>query len=408
MKLLQINAVYGNGSTGVIVKDIHEICLKNGIDSHVAYSLSSISQQDIQNGYQIGSNFGKKLHALFSRINGKQAYFSRFSTKKFLKYIKKLSPDIVHLHNLHSNYINLNMLLDFLAKNDIQTVITLHDCWFYTGGCFHYTNANCFKWKDSCGNCPKKPDDTKAYFLDSSSKILRHREKYFSKIKHLTVIGVSQWIADEAKASILKNAEIVTIHNGIDLDFHKYTPSNLRQELGIDNNAFVVLGVANKWLLPINKDALLYVTSHLPQNAIMLMVGCNESQRSNLPKNVIGIPYIQSREKLREVYSSANVFVNCTREESLSLVNVEAQSCGLPIITYRNTGAKETVDECTGFSVEDGNYVALTEKLLEIIAENPSSTDKKRSTFIENKFSLTNNQQRHIELYRKLYEKTTH
>ena len=111
MKILQINAVYGVGSTGVIVKDIHQMCLNEGIESFVAYSSSNLPYSEIKNGYKIGNKFDKKLHAFLCRINGMQGYFSQISTNKLLGFIKKIKPDIVQLHNLHSNYINLNMLL---------------------------------------------------------------------------------------------------------------------------------------------------------------------------------------------------------------------------------------------------------------------------------------------------------
>lgn len=405
MKLLQINAVYGYGSTGVIVKDIHEMCLESGIDSYVAYSTSSDNDINIKNGYKIGNVLGKKIHALLGRINGQQAYFSSFATRKFLKYIDEISPDIVHLHNLHSNYINLNMLLKYLAEKDIATVLTLHDCWFFTGGCFHYTEAKCFKWKEKCGNCPKKHTDTPAYCLDLSRKIQSDREKYFSQIKKLTTVGVSDWIASEAKQTFLGKSDVRRIYNGVDLDFFKNTPSDMRTELGIDEDKFVVLAMANKWLLPVNADAFKYVTSKLPENAVMLMVGCSEEQKQSLPPNVIGIDFIKEREKLRNVYSLSDVFINCTREDSLPFVNFETQACGLPVITYGNTGAKETVDGYSSFSVNDGDYHTLSDKLLELI-ENHTISEKICSQFIVEEFDMNKNYQKYIDLYYEIYQKS--
>ena len=177
MRVLQVNAVYGVGSTGVIVEDIHNLSIEKGIESYVAYSTTNKSM--VPNGYKIGNNLGKKMHALFSRINGMQAYFSTNATRKFLRYIDEIKPDIVHLHNLHSNYINLNMLLKYLAEKDIKTVVTLHDCWFYTGGCFHYTSSDCYKWLSGCGDCPKKIADTPAYLFDRSKDVLADRKEYF-------------------------------------------------------------------------------------------------------------------------------------------------------------------------------------------------------------------------------------
>ena len=402
MKVLHINAVYGEGSTGVIVEDIHELSMKNGIESCVVYSTSSIASDSIPFGHAMGKPLGKKIHALLCRINGKQAYFSRGATKKLLMYMDKEKPDIVHLHNLHSNYIHLNLLLDYLAKKDISTVITLHDCWFYTGGCFHYTNAKCYGWLKECGNCPKKKTDTPALLFDRSAKILADRKKYFGKIRDLTVVGVSEWITEEGTKTFLKGRRALPIYNGIDTEFFVNTPSDIKKELGIEGK-FVLLGMSNKWLLSVNREALDYFSKNLPSDAVMVIVGCNEEQRISLPSNVIGMDYIRDREVLRRVYSMADVFVNCTREESLSLVNVESQSCGTPTVTYRNTGAKETVDHISSFSVETENYRDLFEKAMEIKKNGKEAYSEGCREFVKSKFDRDENYGKYIKLYNTIY-----
>lgn len=399
MKVMQINAVYGVGSTGVIVEDLHNLALQNGIDSYVSYSSTNKNVDEIKNGYQIGSTLGKKIHALFCRINGKQGYYSSFATKKLIKHIEKIKPDIVHLHNLHSNYIHLNKLLDYLATKDVKTVVTLHDCWFYTGGCFHYTADNCSKWLDSCGNCPKKLKDTPAYLKDNSKQILADRKRFFSNIKDLTVVGVSNWISEEAKKTFFKEKNVITIYNGVDTEFFVPTTSNLREKYGLENK-FVILGAANKWLSSINRETLNFVTKELPDDCVLVIIGCNEEQKKNLPKNVLPLGYISDRDELRKIYSMADVFANCTREESLSLINVEAQACGTPVVTYRNTGAQETVDNKCSFSVESGNAEELLNSILNIKENNENNFFTKCSLWVEYKFSRKNNYEKYIHLYR--------
>ncbi len=402
MKVLHINAVYGVGSTGVIVEDIHKLSMLNGIESYVAYSTTPRDPDGIPFGYEIGKTFGKKVHALMCRINGKQAYFSGRATKKLLQYMDKIKPDIVHLHNLHSNYIHLNKLLDYLARKDISTVITLHDCWFYTGGCFHYTNARCDGWLKECGNCPKKRTDTPALLRDCSAKILADRKKYFGAIKDLTVVGVSEWITNEGTRTFLKGRRALPIHNGIDTEFFVHTPSDIKKNLGLEDK-FVLLGMSNKWLLSINRQALQYFAANLPCDAVMVIVGCNEEQKASLPENVIGMDYIRDRNILRQVYSMADVFVNCTREESLSLVNVESQSCGTPTVTYRNTGAKETVDNVSSFSVETEDYASLFEKAMEIKKNGKEAYSEGCREFVKGKFDRDENYKKYTELYKTIY-----
>ncbi|MBQ4516639.1 MAG: glycosyltransferase [Clostridia bacterium] len=398
MKVLQINAVYGTGSTGVIMQDIHNLCLNEGIDSYAAYSHSPISKDDIVGGYAIGSTIGKKIHALFARLNGMQGYFSRFSTYRFLSYVKKLNPDIVQLHNLHSNYIHLNMLLKFLAKENKKTVIILHDCWFYTGGCFHYTSSGCDKWLKSCGNCPKKKSHINSHFLDRSAKVLKDRKKYLSAIKDLTVVGVSDWIAEEAKKTFLQSKCVLTIHNGVDMDVFKPTNSDFKEKAGIKNK-FVILGLASKFLSPINKETFEKVTASLAEDEVLLLLGCEEEQMQNLPERVLPMPFVTDRDMLCKIYSAADVFVNCTREESLSLVNVEAQACGTPTITYCNTGAKETVDNICGFSVESGNADELIKKIQFVKEKGKNSLSDKCIEWVKMNFEKNKNYKSYLNIF---------
>jgi glycosyltransferase involved in cell wall biosynthesis len=399
MKVLQVNAVYGVGSTGVIVRDIHELCLKEGIESYVAYSTSPVAEDEIPGGFKIGNTIGKKLHAFLCRINGMQAYFSRYSTRKFLKYIKKLQPDIVQLHNLHSNYIHLNMLLQFLAKENIKTVVTLHDCWFHTGGCFHYTAIGCDKWLKECGACPKKQEDTKAYWLDRSAKILRDRKKYFSAINDLTVVGVSNWLAGEAGKTFFQEKKIMTIHNGVDTTLFQPTSSDFREQHGLQDK-FVILGPASKFLSPVNKEIFESIVASLKEDEAFVLLGCTKEQKKNLPEAVIGIPFIKDREELCKIYSAVDVFVNCTREDALSSLNLEPQACGTPVITFGNTGAKETVDNQCGFTVETGNAEEMKKKIRCVKNLGKDALSEACRSRILNYFKKEENYQRYIEIYK--------
>ncbi len=399
MRVLQINAVYGTGSTGVIVKDIHELCLSEKIESYVAYSSSNIPTSEIKNGYRIGNKLFNNLHALLCRINGMQGYFSSFSTKKLLKHIDNIKPDIVQLHNLHSNYIHLNMLLKYLAKNKIKTIVTLHDCWFYTGGCFHYTAAGCDKWLKECGGCPKNKRGTTSYFFDRSAKILADRKKYFGAIKDLTVVGVSQWITHEAVKTVFKGRKAVTIHNGIDTGFFKPTVSGFRKKYNLED-MFIILGPYGKWTSRYNTDTFKRVVDSLKADEILVLMGCRDDIKS-ISEKVVILPFTKDKDELRKIYSAADVFINPTREESLSLINIEAQSCGTPVITYSNTGVKETVDGVCGFAVGNGNVEMLIMKK-EFLKQNKVSDGCRKH--IENKFDRVSNYNKYIQLFYEIWE----
>ena len=194
MKVLQINATYGRGSTGRNVKEQHEYYLSQGVDSYVAYAIVG---EDNERVFRIGNTLDHKVHALLSRITGRQGRYSYFATQKLLKRLDAIQPDVVHLHNLHSNYIHLPSLLKYLAKKNIATVITLHDFWFFTGRCYHYLYDNCEKYQTGCGKCPYLKR-THSLF-DFSRKDFLERKQLFSQIKKLGIVGVSQWCIEEAQ-----------------------------------------------------------------------------------------------------------------------------------------------------------------------------------------------------------------
>lgn len=399
MKILQMNAVYGHGSTGVIVRDLERICAEHGIDCFVASPDTNVLGANC--GYLIGNIIERKLHTLLARINGKQAYFSTCSTKKLLHYIDSIKPDIVHLHNLHSNYINLNLLLKHLAERDIQTVVTLHDCWYFTGGCFHYTNVRCDKWKYECGDCIKKMQDTPAYFFDSSRSVLSDRVRYLSAIPRLTVVGCSKWITSEISQSRIKiSGRITCIHNGFDLRTFCPRPSNLRNILGLEGK-HVIIGPASKWLSSLNSKELDYFAQHLPEDTVLLLFGASSTTR-RLPKSVRLYGYTANRMELAELYSIADVMVNCSREDTLSSLNLECQACGTPVVTYDATGNKETVDNINSFAVETGLVQKLFDVAMAVCLKGKNDVSEECRQFIQDNFEQKSNYSKYISLYKEL------
>lgn len=398
MKVLQINAVYGNLSTGTIMKQIQDCSSHNGIDAYVAFP-KGLGVAD-RHSFEIGNVLDHKLHAALSRVAGKQAYYSRCATKELLKYLDKLQPDIVHLHNLHSNYIHLNMLLEYLAKHDIVTIITMHDCWYFTGGCFHYANAGCDRWQHGCGNCPKQKLDTPALLYDASASILKDRAKYLNAIPRLCIVGCSEWVSNECGKSILKGNDIRTIHNGFNLDIFHPVESDCRKRLGIEGK-FVILGPAGKWMSAVNKPTYDYFVKNMTDDTVLVLFGCRDTE-GKCPSNVRRIGFIRDPHEMAEVYSMADVMVNCSREDTLSSLNLEAQACGTPVVTYEATGSKETVDGKCGFAVGTGNPQALFEAAMQVKKLGKSSLTGQCVERMQNEFELQANFEKYIELYTSL------
>ena len=361
MRVLQINANYGYGSTGIIMSDIGDTLISAGHEAFFAYQRSNVS---VDNGYVVGNIADWKCHALLCRVFGRQGFYSHRATKKLCDHLDDITPDIVHLHNLHSNFVHLGILLEYLAKRDIPTVITMHDCWYFTGKCFHFIDVQCEGYKNGCGNCPKQKAAPKSCFFDCSARDLMSKNKLLHAIPRLIIVGCSKWISLRAKESILKDIKIKQIYNGVDIDIFK--PMNiieLKKQYNIKNQ-YIVLGMANKWCnsknIPLVKNV-----SKLP-NTILVLLGCKDQDilwiKKNCP-NVISEGYITDRHMLAMYYNMADVFVNLTFADTLPTVNMESICCGTPVITYDSCGSPELIDDDSGIVVPRGNH----EKVIDAI-----------------------------------------
>ncbi len=385
MKVLQINAVSVISSTGRICSELSDYLNNNGHEGYIAYSAGI----PYSKGYRIGSRLDTKLHGLYSRVFGTQAYFSKNATRKLLTYISDLQPDVVHLHNLHSNYINLKMLLNYLAKKDIPTVITLHDCWFYTGKCTHYTMDNCYKWQTICGECPRLKKDNPSWVLDRTAQMHQDKKSWLSAIPRLAVVGVSDWITDEARKSFLSSAKVLTrIYNWIDLDVFKPVDGTaVRQKLGITDK-YVILGVASGWSNRKGLDKFIELSDIIPPEMKIVLVG-GLSSNIKLPDNIIHIPETHNVSELAEYYSMADVYVHLSPEETFGKVIAEALSCGTPAIVFNSTACPEIVgDEC-GIILNEYHASAILKAILTIRENGKSFYSTNAVNRVRQKFNAT-------------------
>jgi glycosyltransferase involved in cell wall biosynthesis len=112
-----------------------------------------------------------------------------------------------------------------------------------------------------------------------------------------------------------------------------------------------------------------------PEIYIIVLVGTDEEIDKQLPDNIISIHRTQDQKELSEIYSAADVFVNPTREEALGLVNIEANACGTPVVTFRTGGSPECISEASGSIVERNDIDCLEKEIIRVCEEKPYSKD---------------------------------
>lgn len=350
MKVVFINAVYEISSTGRTYKELHDYLWSQGHECFIIYGNHKGKYKD---SVYVGNFFDHKIHALFSRLTGKVGGYSYFYTKKVISFLNMYKPDIVHLGNLHGNFINIPMLLEYLKESNIATSLTLHDCFFFTGGCVHYVSKNCFAWQKKCIKCLYYRENG-SWFFDKSSYQFNYKQKTFQSMEKLGVIGVSDWIKSEAMISpIFQNTKIIRrIYNWIDLTVFKPNDSGIeiKKNLGIEEK-FVILGVANSWGEEKGLDIFLNIAKKIDNNYVIIMVG-KMSCVNSLPDNIISIPATTNVSELVDYYNAADVFVQLSKQETFGKVVAEALACGTPAIVYNSTASPELIQEGCGYSID--------------------------------------------------------
>ncbi len=398
MKILQINAVSGIGSTGRICIELTDYLNSNSHEGYIAYSYGL--QHD--KGYKISTSIEKKIHALNSRIIGTQGYFSKNGTKQLINYIEELKPDVVHLHNLHSNFINLGLLMNYLAIKDIPTVINLHDCWFYTGKCTHYTVDECYKWQTGCMNCPRLKKDNPSWFFDRTKKMYEDKKEWFNNIPRLAVVGVSEWITNEAQKSFLSSAKVIRkIYNWIDLDvFRPIETKELQDRLGL-NEKFIILGVASGWSNAKGINKFIELSKYITSDTVIILVG-KISSEVNLPSNIIHINQTHNVNDLVQYYSMADVFLNLSQEETFGKVTAEALACGTPAVTNNYTANPEIIGDGCGYIFESDDITEINRHLLKIKEVGKTAYSDNCINFVRRNFNINDQLNEYIDLYKKL------
>ena len=359
IRVLQINSVCGIGSTGRIATDIHQVLKEQGHESYIAFGRDEPKNCD--SVIRIGSNWDVYRHVALTRVFDKHGFGSKRATRAFLREVDKLNPDIIHLHNIHGYYLNVELLFDYLKVAEKLVIWTLHDCWAFTGHCSHFDYIGCTKWRTGCFDCPQKEEYPKSVLFDNSRDNFFRKKTAFTGVKNLTIVTPSQWLAGLVGDSFLGDYPVKVINNGIDLSVFKPTPSDFRQRYSLENK-FIILGVANVWTEKKGLKYFLELSSYLSSDEVIVLVGLTEKQKATLPSGIIGITRTDSVTELAEIYTATDVFVNLTLEEVMGLTNVEALACGTPVITFQTGGSQECVDNCTGYVVpiEDLDSVILT------------------------------------------------
>lgn len=362
-RLLQINVTANSGATGKITEAIGMEAIRNGWESYIAFGRGTpISQSSL---LSIGNKSDVYSHALSTRLFDNHGLASKESTRRFIERIRNISPDIIHLHNIHGYYLNYQVLFRYLKEWNGPVVWTMHDCWAFTGHCAYFDNEGpsadneCMKWTCGCFGCPKRGAYPRSMFTDRSRKNFLDKRSAFTSLDEIHIITPSQWLASTIGKSFMSEYPRHVIHNGIDLNIFKPHKSSKPQKK-------IVLATAWVWTELKGLGDLSRLSELLPPDYQLCIIGLTPKQIKKLPKGIQGISRTENQQILARLYSDASVFVNPTYGDNFPTTNLEAIACGTPVVTYRTGGSPETIDPDTGRIVDRGDISGMRDAILDL------------------------------------------
>lgn len=402
MKVLLIDVNCKNSSTGNIVYNLYNYINSSGDEAAVCYGRGPKIEE--KNIFKFGIDVETYLHALLTRITGFTGCYSFFSTRRLIKFIKEFNPDVVHIHELHAYFVNIKPLINYLKKKRIPVVWTFHCEFMYTGKCG--VTYECTRFMKGCGKCPHLNAYPKTMFFDFSHRMWKEKKNLLNSLGKLVIVAPSQWLSDRTMTTFLKNREILTIHNGINVNVFKpsITKEAIRKKFSINEDK-IVLSVASHITTDLNKGAryIFEIAEEMKKTNIhFLLVGSDDSEIFK-KDNITVIPAIRNQNKLAELYSAADVFLICSEKENFPTTCIESQCCGTPVCGFDVGGVRETIVD-SAMLCSYGDLTSLKDNICKMI-------DKKELGLLDDlgrksaeKFSFLQMADSYFELYKQVLE----
>lgn len=389
MKILMINSVCGIRSTGRICTDLAVALEAQGHQVKIAYGRERVPEQYKRFSIRIGNNITVKTHGALARLCDADGRGSYLATKKFISWVKKFDPEVVHLHNIHGYYINTKVLFDYLVKNNKRVIWTLHDMWSFTGHSATCDAIKCEKWKTGCDSCPAYREYPRS-FIDRSAANYKRKKKLICAVNDLIVVTPSRWLANLVSESYLKDKRIKVIPNGIDLKQFCIIDTNFKTVHHIENK-ILLMGCSTWWGPGKGLQDFYKLADELDDRFAIVLVGLDKQQIAELPNRIIGIERTNSVKELVDIYNATDVFLNLTYRDNYPTVNLEALACGTPVVTYDTGGSAECLNNMNGKAFPKGDLNSIVaflnndynEEFFRVTADCQYSKDKTAEKYLE-------------------------
>ncbi|MDE8032672.1 glycosyltransferase [Erysipelothrix rhusiopathiae] len=387
MKVLFVNSVCDYGSTGKIVRDLANGLKKEGHEVLICYGRHQ-AKEDTDTFY-IGDKLTTYSHVFMTRVFNRHGLHSNRATQKLIEKIETFNPDVIHLHNLHGYYLNVEMLFEALKTFKGKIYWTFHDCWPISGSSAYFDYHGCKTWDEGCVECNSTRDYPEALVFKRQKKNFLWKKKAFSGLDNLTLVTPSYWLKELLAKSFLAQYPCEVIHNGINTNLFKPTyDAELTKKY---ENKLVLLGVASIWEQRKGLNDFIKLSTMISDNYKIVLIGLTEEQKKSLPTAIDGVLRTDSAEQLAAYYTLSHRFINPTYEDNYPTTNIEALCCHTPVIAYDTGGNKEVSIKPFMTIVPQGDLEAIVHELnsnKNISFDHFDSLSHDSHTFVSNTLKL--------------------
>ncbi|MFV8341084.1 glycosyltransferase family 4 protein [Flavobacterium sp. XS2P39] len=356
MKILIVNTFDSFGGAARAAYRLHKSLLVKGVESKMLvqyksgddYTVDACPKSFLQKMMAKIRPFLDAFPVRFYKERTKMLFSpSWLGFSNVVDQINDLNPDIVHLHWINGGMIKI----EDLARIKAPIMWTLHDNWAFTGGC--HIMWECDNYKKNCGTCPRLGSSKEN---DLSRKTFIRKQKVFSKLPNMVIVGLSKWLENCAKeSSLFRNHIIVNLPNPIDTTvFKPFDKKQARELWNLPQNKKLILFGAISASSDVNKG-FEGLTGSLDllndENVEFVIFGSSEpKEKQSFKMKTHYLGHLTDDVSLVTLYSAVDVMVVPSLQETLPQAATESMACGTPVVAFGHTGLLDIIEhQKTGY-----------------------------------------------------------
>lgn len=368
LKVLHITYNDVSGGAARYVMRLHESLVDSEIDSSILV-LSKESDKNLvkkSTSNILLQNLSSKIDKLILIPFGLPP--DKFSTgvclQFILKDIKKINPDIVHLHWINNGFASLRSL----KKINKPIVWSILDMWPFSGG-FHYT-----------------PQHQGKKISIISDYLLSLKRKTYKKL-NITIVSISSWMHEQLiKSNVFENNQASVVFPPLNTEKFKPIEKKLARNIfNLPQDKKIILFGSNHSSIDKRKgvnlliDALRIVKEKSSEDFLLVIFGATEKSSLindlDIDTHYIGKIFSEIGDydsgAMSAMYSSADVTVVPSIQEAFGQVASESLSCGSPVVGFNNTGVQDIVKhKKNGYLADYKNISDLAEGIVWVLENN--------------------------------------